>query len=147
MIVSFVCDLLLQMQTIRHQNQIEKFSDYEILEFSETTWNNFPNKDEIKFNGKYYDVALIEKRGSTIFAKVVCDDLENELHVFIAKINKDSKVPLSNKIKSFSKHLINQNDFLFTNDFLISSNKLQKFSFISNDIISGFNTFLERPPC
>ena len=113
MIVSFVCDLLLQMQTIRHQNQIEKFSDYEILEFSETTWNNFPNKDEIKFNGKYYDVILIEKRDSTIFAKVVCDDLENELHVFIAKINKDSKVPLSNKIKSFSKHLINQNDFLF----------------------------------
>ena len=147
MIASFVGDLLLQMQTIRHQNQIEKFSNYEILEFSETTWNNFPNKNEVKFNAKYYDVALIEKRGSTIFAKVVCDDLENELHVFIAKINKDSKVPLSNKTKSFSKHLINQNEFLIANKQLISSNKTQIISFISNDIISGFNTFLERPPC
>lgn len=148
MIFSFTGDLITQIQTVRHQNMIEKIAELQILKFSLNEWNNFSNQEEIKFNNNYYDVVSFKKDTKNVFAEVVQDDLENDIRVFISKIHKESKHSNSNKFDSnkFSKHLLNHNKAMVFDSIFELKNKTQKFAFIKNEKTSNFNNFIEKPP-
>jgi hypothetical protein len=149
MVMTFTGDLILQIQTIRHQNRIEKIKNSESLEFSMTQWNNFSDNTEIKFQNRYYDVISFKEIDSKIIVKVIKDQFENEFRVSLAKIFNKNKIPFSEKSKSnfFSKHLVSKVEYItFINlDFLLD--KLQENNSFLNSKTSNFINFQEKPPC
>ncbi len=148
MIFAFSGNLIYQIQVVRHQNQIEKSFNSEILEFSLLEWNKFSDLNEIKFQNNYYDVISFQKINTKIFTKVVKDDFENENRILISKIFKKSKSPLSEKKKSniFSKHIFLKNEFIFLNIFFFLT-KLQIKNGILSSKTSNFINLQEKPPC
>ncbi len=147
MMITFSGDLILQIQSVRHQNQIEKLEKSETLEFSLKEWNNFSDNQEIKFQNSYYDVISSQTINSKVVAKVVKDDFENEIRVSIHKIFSKTKSSSSNQKKSntFSKHVICKNEFVYKNKFDFI--KLTNFSEVLISKTSNFIEFSEKPPC
>lgn len=149
MVVTFSGHLILQIQTLRHHNQIEKIKYSETLEFSTTEWNNFSDNTEIKFKNNYYDVISVREINSKIIAKVVKDKFENEFRITFSKIFNKTKFPFSekNKLNNFSKHLATKNEFVILTNLDFALDKLLKYECYLNFKTSNFINFQEKPPC
>lgn len=148
-VLTFSGNLITQIQNIRHQNQIEKINDFEILEFSISEWHQFSDINEINFKNNYYDVISYAKLNNVIIAKVLKDNFENEISISISKIFKNDKNPISEKKKSnsFSKHLFSKNIFYSGNTIEFILIKLHEFDNILTIKTSNFINLNEKPPC
>lgn len=142
-------NLIYQIQVVRHQNQIEKISKAEILEFSLCEWNSFSDLQEIKFQNNFYDVISFKKINIKVVVKVVKDDFENEIRVSFLKILNKFKFPLSDKKKSnsFSKHLLSKNEFICSIKVNIYNSNHKNFDRTLSSKTSSFINFQEKPPC
>ena len=149
MIFSFSGGLITQNQNIRQKGIIEKNTNFEVLNFTINQWNKFNDTEEIKHNNKFYDVVSFKKINSNVIVTAIHDDLENEVRIFISKIYKKTKNPISEKafFKAFSKHILLKNNSFVKEKFLIFYNLSRKFLFQPKDKTSGFNDFVEKPPC
>lgn len=149
MFVTFSGSLINQIQVVRHQNQIEKIANAEILEFSIIEWNNFSESNEIKFQNDFYDVISFEIINSKIFAKVVKDNFENETRITLSKIFNKTKSPFSEKKKSnsFSKHILSLNEIIGLKNINFPLNKLLNLYEVLTSKTSNYINFLEKPPC
>ena len=131
MIFSFSGGLITQNQNIRQKGIIEKNTNFEVLNFTINQWNDFNDTEEIKYDNKFYNVVSFKKINSNVIVTASHDDLENEVRIFISKIYKKTKNPISEKafFKAFSKHiLLNNNSFVEENS-LIFYNLSRKFLF------------------
>ncbi len=149
LVLTFSGSLIEQIQFVRHQNQIEKIANAEILEFTLNDWNNFSESNEIKFQNNYYDVISFENINSRIFAKVIKDDFENETRITLSKILSKTKSPFSEKKKSnsFSKHILYINEFVGNKNIHFQLNKPLNLNEILISKTSNYINFLEKPPC
>ena len=149
MIFSFSGGLITQIQNVRQKEIIEKNANFEVLNFTINQWNDFNDTEEIKYDNKFYDVVSFKKINSNVIVTAIHDDLENEVRIFISKIYKKSKNPISEKAfsKSFSKHILFKNKLLAFEKSLIFYNSNRMILFSPIDKTSDFNDFIERPPC
>lgn len=148
-VMTFSGDLILQIQSIRYQNQIERNANLEFLEFSEKQWANFENDKEIKYKNQYFDVIWFRKLDSKIIAKVVKDSFESETRVTIVELLKKNKPPISENKKSntFYKHLISENKFYVRNKLVFLEVQLQNFDKKSSSKTKSFIYLQDKPPC
>ncbi len=147
--MTFTRDLILQIQTVRHQNQIKKIENAQTLEFSIKEWNSFSDTNEIKFQNKYYDVISFREIDSKVIVKVIRDTFEDEFRVTFSKIFNKNKIPFSEKNKSnfFSKHLTSKDEFVFSVNIDFALDELLKNERYINIKTSNFINFQEKPPC
>lgn len=149
MMISLSGDLVLQIQTVRHQNQIEKIKNAQTLEFSIKEWNSFSDNKEIKFQNNYYDVISFQEIDSKIIVKVIKDQFESEFRVCFSKIFNKSKFPFSDKKKSnfFSKHLLSKKEYIILSHLDFLNDKLRENDSFLDSKTSTFLNFQEKPPC
>jgi hypothetical protein len=100
LLFAFSGDLVQQIQTVRHQNQINKINQIEIISISLSQWNEFENKHEIKLEDIFYDVVAHSITSQKVTLKVVKDHFENEVRVVFSQVFNKSKYPTSDKKKS-----------------------------------------------
>lgn len=148
-LIAFCGDLVQQIQTVRHQNQINKINQIEIISISLSQWNQFDNKHEIELDDIFYDVVAHSISGQKVTLKVVKDHFENEVRVVFSQIFNKSKYPTSDKKKStFSLQQIvceTKPNWLNNNTFasMLVENFKSNFDLKTNSYIY----LPQKPPC
>jgi hypothetical protein len=106
---SFTMVFLQEWQHIHYQNQINQTDHFQLLHFTAKNWHATENKREFKINGEYYDVQSISYKGNLVIAKVVKDELENEIRLLLTQaFQKQKAIPVNKKKGQFlSIHQLN----------------------------------------
>lgn len=95
---SFTLLILQEWQHIHYQNQLNQTDKFQLLYFTIKEWNATKNKREFKLNGVYYDVHSINYKGNLVVAKVVKDELENEIRLLLTQsFQKQKSIPAHKK--------------------------------------------------
>lgn len=146
---AFCGDLVQQIQTVRHQNQINKINQIELISISISQWNQFDNKHEIKLKDIFYDVVAHSISGQKVTLKVVKDHYENEVRVVFSQVFNKGKCPTSDKKKSTSSihqivcetkpNCLNNSNFAS----MLVENYKSKFDLKTNSYIY----LPQKPPC
>ena len=146
---AFSGDLIIQIQTVRHHNQIKETNCFETISLSLSQWNTLNDKHEIKLDNIYYDVVSHSISGQNVILRAVKDHFESEIRIVFSQIFSKNKIPSSNKkkINNFFSQIL----FEFTT-------KLKIIDFFDIVLIKKFKsnfdlktiTFIylpQKPPC
>ena len=82
---SFTMLILQEWQHIHYQNQLNQTDKFQLLHFTAKEWKAKDNKREFQINGVYYDVQSISYKKNGVVAKVVKDELEDEIRVLLTQ--------------------------------------------------------------
>ena len=111
-------------------------------------WKAKDNKREFQINGVYYDVQSISYKENEVVAKVVKDELENEIRLLLTQsFQKQKSIPAHKKKGHFlSVHELTSTQWKIEDSpkFFIAKNSINKKKNICNWLLSQK---LFRPPC
>lgn len=149
LLFAFSGDLFQQIQTTRHQNQINKINQIELISISLSQWNEFENKHEIKLKDIFYDVVAHSISEQKVTLKVVKDHSENEIRVVFSQVFNKCKCPTSDKKKSNSSihQIVFEPKSNWFNKSIFTSILIENFK--SNfDLKTNAYVYLpQKPPC
>lgn len=145
---SFTMLILQEWQHIHYQNQLNQTDKIQLLHFTAKEWNAKDNKREFQINGVYYDVHSISHKGNLIVAKVVKDELENEIRLLLTQAFQKQKSTPTHKKKghSLSVHEPTSSQWKIEDGrkFFVAKNSINNKKNICNWLLSQK---LFRPPC
>jgi hypothetical protein len=94
--------ILQEWQHIHYQNQLNQTDKFQLLHFTAKEWEAKENKREFQINGVYYDVQSISYKENGVVAKVVKDELENEIRLLLTQtFQKQKSIPVNKKKGQF----------------------------------------------
>ena len=145
---SFTMLILQEWQHIHYQNQLNQTDKFQLLHFTAKEWKAKDNKREFQINGVYYDVQSISYKENGVVAKVVKDELENEIRVLLTQtFQKQKSIPShKKKVHFLSVHELTSTQWKIENspEFSITKNSINNKKNICNWLLSQK---LFRPPC
>jgi hypothetical protein len=145
---SFTMFFLQEWQHINYQNQINQTDKIQLLHFTAKDWHATENKREFKINGVYYDVHSISYKENLVVAKVVKDELENEIRLLLTQtFQKQISIPAHKKKgHSLSVHEPTSAQWKIEDGpkFFVAKNSINNKKNICNWLLSQK---LFRPPC
>lgn len=145
---SFTMLILQEWQHIHYQNQLNQTDKFQLLHFTTKEWDTKENKREFQINGVYYDVQSISYQKNWVVAKVVKDELENEIRLLLTQsFQKQKSIPAHKK----KGHFLSVHEPISTQwkievcpIFFIPKNSINNKNNICNWLLSQK---LLRPPC
>jgi len=145
---SFTLLILQEWQHIHYQNQLNQSDKFQWLRFTAKEWRAKDNKREFQINGIYYDVKAITYEKNYIVAKVVKDELENEIRLLLTQtFQKQKSIPAHKKkghFLSIHEPTSTQWKIEVCPIFFITKNSINNKNDICNWLLSRK---LLRPPC
>ena len=142
-------DLVLQIQSIRYQNQIKNVNHIETISISLSQWNSIVNLREIKLNNVYYDVISHSISGQKVTFKAVKDHFENEIRVVVSQVFNKTKFPKSDKKKTnfIPLQIVFENKLNWFQKKVFTSILIENFKSNFDLKTNAFIYLPQKPPC